>query len=134
MKHGLLVALASLALAGCVAETVEKHPPRRGPVKEVGYIDMGGGRVRYSAEGWSWVLASRRRTAERLMRRNCGDLVPRITDEFTREDADAAYAGEDVTSSLAHGDEHFKIERWVHISYECRAPGAVDVPPMEKPR
>jgi hypothetical protein len=119
--------MTALALAACVAETVERRRPRKGPIKEVGYVDLGGGQVRYSAEGWSWAVASRRRLALKLMSRNCGDLEPRLVDEYVRQDADAAYAGQDITSSLAIGGEHFRIERYVHLSYECRAPGSPEV-------
>jgi len=127
MRRWSPLALAALVLAGCVAETIERRKPRKGPVKEVGYVDFGGGRVRYSAEGWGWIVASRRRLAERLMARNCGkDLEPRVVDEYVRKDADATYAGEDVVASLSHGDEHYVVERYVHVAYECRPPGWVE--------
>ena len=112
-------------LSACVAITVQRHRPRRGPVKEVGYVDYGGGEVRYSAEGWSWIIASRRRTARKLMSINCGpDLAPAITDEYPRMDADAAYNGEDIDASMRTGDEHFHIEHYIHVAYECRPKGA----------
>ena len=42
MKKALL--LCSLALlSACVAETVERRRPRKGPIKIVGFVDMGGG-------------------------------------------------------------------------------------------
>ncbi|MDE2144034.1 MAG: hypothetical protein KGL74_07500 [Elusimicrobia bacterium] len=125
MKRAILLILAASVLSACVAETVERRRPRKGPVKEVGFVDFGGGRVRYSAEGWGWAVASRRRLALKLMARNCGkELTPVITDEYTRQDADAAYAGQDINSSMAIGDNHFNIEHYVHLAYECRVPGA----------
>lgn len=127
MKRAVLLILAAAVLAGCVAETVERRRPRKGPVKEVGFVDFGGGRVRYSAEGWDWVVASRRRLALKLMARNCGkELAPVITDEYTRQDADAPYAGQDINSSMAIGDAHYNIEHYVHLAYECRVPGALE--------
>lgn len=121
MKRAVLLAVAAALLSSCVAITVEKRKPRKGPVKEVGYIDYGGGQVRYSAEGWAWAVASRRKTALRLMKHNCGsELKPEITDEYSRQDADAAYNGEDIDSSMKVGEEHFKIERYIHLAYECR--------------
>jgi hypothetical protein len=121
MKRLAAIALAAALLSSCVAITVEKRKPRKGPVKEVGYIDYGGGQVRYSAEGWAWAVASRRKTALRLMRSNCGsELKPEITDEYSRSDADASYNGEDIDSSMKIGGEHYKIERYTHLSYECR--------------
>jgi hypothetical protein len=116
--------LTAALLSACVAVTVERHHPRKGPIKEVGYIDFGGGEVRYSAEGWKWIVSSRRKTALRLMRRNCGpDLTPMITDEYTRVDADATYNGEDIDASMKMGGEHYQIERYTHLLYECRAAG-----------
>ena len=124
MKRGLALALVAALLSACVAVTVERHHPRKGPIKEVGYIDFGGGEVRYSAEGWKWVVSSRRKTALRLMRRNCGpDLTPAITDEYSRVDADATYNGEDIDASMKMGGDHFQIEHYIHLLYECRAAG-----------
>lgn len=113
--------VAAVLLGGCVAETVERKKPRKGPVKEVGYVDLGGGRVRYSTEGWSWFVSGRRRHALRLMRKNCGkDLEPHIVDEYTRDDADIAYAGDDLGDELNRGSEHYKIAPFQHFMYECR--------------
>ena len=124
MRRVLLLALAAAVLSACVAETVERRRPRRGPVKEVGYVEYGGGQVRYSTEGWSWFVAGRRRMALKLMSRNCGDLAPKITDEYTHLDADAPYSGDDISESMSSGDVHYQIERYVHLAYECRVPGA----------
>lgn len=125
MRRASLLLLAACVLSACVAETVERRRPRKGPVKEVGFVDLGGGRVRYSAEGWAWVVGSRRRLALRLMKRNCGrELVPKIVDEYTRQDADASFAEQDVTSNMDIGAQHYTIEDYVHITYECRDPKA----------
>jgi hypothetical protein len=127
MRRLFCLVATACVLSACVAETVERRHPRHGPIKEVGYVELGGGRVRYSSEGWQWIVASRRRLALKLMSRNCGrDLTPKITDEFTRQDADAPYAGQDITSSLASGNPHYLIERYVHITYECQAAGTTE--------
>jgi hypothetical protein len=124
MRREIALAFAAALLSACVAVTVERRHPRKGPIKEVGYIDYGGGEVRYSSEGWKWIVASRRKTALRLMRRNCGpDLAPAITDEYARVDADAPYSGEDIGSSMSSGGPHYDIERYTHLLYECRAAG-----------
>jgi hypothetical protein len=131
MRRGLaLVLAAAVLLAGCVAETVQRRRPRRGPVKEVGYVDFGGGQVRYSAEGWGWAVASRRKLALKLMSRNCGrDLEPRVTDEYTRQDADAAFNGQGIDASMDIGDnQHYLIEHYVHLTYECVPRGAPPEP------
>jgi hypothetical protein len=123
-----LIALA--LLCGCVAETVERRRPRKGPIKEVAFVDMGGGKVRYSLEGWGWFVSGRRRHALRLMRRNCGKkLAPQILDEYQRQDADIAYAGEDIGTNLDKGMDHFKIAPFEHLLYECRPKGsAIETP------
>jgi hypothetical protein len=124
MKKTLL--LCSLALlSACVAETVERRRPRKGPIKIVGFVDMGGGNVRYSTDGWSWFVAGRRRHSLRLMRKNCGKLLsPQVLDEYLRQDADIAYSGEDISTNLDKGMEHFKIAPFEHLIYECRPKGA----------
>ena len=127
MNRLVLIAISGMILSACVAETVERRRPRKGPIQEVGYVEFGGGRVRYSAEGWSWAVSSRRRTALKLMSRNCGrELSAHVIDEFVRTDADAKYAGEDIAASMSHGDEHFVVEHYVHMSYECRPAGWVE--------
>lgn len=127
-----LFLIVLLPLLGCVAETMERRRPRKGPVREVGYVDYGGGRVRYSTEGWSWFVAGRRRHARRLMRKNCGrELRVEVVDEYLREDADTAYSGDDVTDSLDRGLDHYKIAPFQHYAYECRPQGAP--PPVVTP-
>jgi hypothetical protein len=127
-KAAFLLSLA--LLSACVAETVERRRPRKGPVKAVGFVDMGGGGVRYSTDGWSWFVAGRRRHALRLMRKNCGkELAPQVLDEYLRQDADISYAGDDITTTIDKGMDHFKIAPWEHLTYECRPKGAVVEPP-----
>lgn len=129
MRLAALLA-AAILLSSCVAETVERRHPRKGPIKEVGYIDFGGGSVRYSLNGWSWFVGGRQRDARRRMRKNCGkDLEPKVTDEYARQDADAPYVGDDLAVSIPLGSEHYKIESFVHLVYECRPRGEKETPP-----
>lgn len=129
MRRSALAAVA-LLLSACVAETVERRRPRRGPIKEVGFVEAGGGHVRYSIDGWSWFVSGRRRHALRLMRRNCGkQLAPQVLDEYQRQDADIAFAGEDIATNIDKGLEHFKIAPFQHMVYECRFKGS----PAEAP-
>lgn len=111
-----------VGLSGCVAETVHKTKPRKGPVAAVGYIDLGGGEVRYSTDGWGIAINLRRRSALRMARRVCRgkSLEVRIVDEWTHEDADPIYSGEDLDENLEKGLEHFKVASYHHISYDCR--------------
>ena len=129
MRRLALPLCAAVLLSSCVAESVERRRPRKGPVKEVGYVDYGGGAVRYSLTGWSWFVKGRRRDAKRRMRKNCGkDLEPRVIDEYARTDADAPYVGDEIAISLQLGAEHFKIEPFVHLTYECRPRGEKETP------
>ncbi len=124
MRNALLFVLIA-ALSSCVAETVERRKPRKGPVKEVGFVDMGGGHVRYSTDGWGWFVSGRRRDALRKMRKNCGkELAPQVTDDYHRQDTDISYSGEDVTTNLDKGMEHFKIAPFQHLTYDCKPKGA----------
>lgn len=124
MKKSLIM-LTLCLLSGCVAETVERRRPRKGPIKAVGFVDLGGGNVRYSVDGWKWFVAGRRRHALRLMRKNCGkQLAPQILDEYLRQDADISYSGEDIDTNLDKGMDHFKIAPFEHLIYECRPKGA----------
>lgn len=124
MRKTLLL-LAAALLCSCVAETVERRRPRKGPIKAVGFVDLGGGNMRYSVDGWGWFVAGRRRDALRRMRKNCGKhLAPQILDEYLRQDADISYSGEDITTNLDKGMDHFKIAPFQHMIYECRPKGA----------
>jgi hypothetical protein len=130
--------LAVLAgLSGCVAETVQKRKPRKGPIAAVGYIDTGGGEVRYSTDGWRIAVYLRRRSALHKMRRVCRgkDLEAKIVDEWTHEDADPIYAGEDLDENMERGLEHFKVASYHHISYDCRLKEKpLTKPPQDKPK
>jgi hypothetical protein len=108
-----------MLLAGCVAETVRKNAPRKGPVKAVGYVDMGGGEVRYSTDGWGWFVAGRRRAARALMSHICGKLKPVLTDEFDKEDVDVPYSQDDIAATLQRGAEHFTLAPFTHLVFEC---------------
>lgn len=121
--------LALLLLNGCVAEVVKERRPRKGPVPEVGFVDAGGGEVRYSTQGWGFLVSARRATALERMRHVCGRLKARVTDEFTREDVDVAYAGEDLAASIEHGLNHYNLAPYHHIVFECVLPEK----PLKKP-
>lgn len=109
-----------------MAETVEKQKPRKGPVPEVGYIDTGGGEMRYSADGWSFVVALRRRTALRKARKVCRTkdkaLTMKVTDEWTHQDADPIYSdsGEELDELMQRGLAHYNVAPYHHIVFECQ--------------
>jgi hypothetical protein len=125
-----VLAAAALTLSGCMAEMVEKRRPRKGPVAEVGYIETGGGEVRYSTEGWGLVVKMRRSSAFRRMRRLCKkDLQVKIADEFTRDDVDTPYSGMDIQDTVQRGHQHYNVAPHHHIVFDCvpkpAAPSAV---------
>ena len=105
--------------SGCVAEMVKKERPRKGPVPEVGFVDLGGGEIRYSVEGWRLIVAARGMAANRRMKRVCRGLQPQITDEFTREDVEVPYSGDDLAPNLEKGLEHYNMAPYHHIVFEC---------------
>ncbi|MFA6003320.1 MAG: hypothetical protein WC881_04560 [Elusimicrobiota bacterium] len=134
--HLSVLALAATAvLSGCVAETVRKNTPRKGPVAAVGYVEAGGGEIRYSTEGWSWFVAGRRRDALRRMRRICRPLKSMIVDEAIRQDADVSYSQEDIYVTMDRGSEHFTVAPYVHYLFECVSPssGPVRAIPLAPP-
>jgi hypothetical protein len=130
MAKAVVAALAALIfLSGCVAEVVEKKKPRKGPVPEVGVVDPGGGELRYSEDGWGFVVGMRRSTALRRMRRICGKLMPRVVDDFSRQDVEVPYAGEDLQANIERGLDHYNVAPYHHIVFECITPEA----PLKKP-
>ena len=118
----LALILASLALSGCVTELVEKKRPRKGPVPEVGFVDTGGGEIRYSVEGWGPIVSLRRASAMRRIKRICKRLKLVINDEFTRDDVQVPYSGEDLEDNLRHGIDHYAVAPFHHILFECELP------------
>lgn len=122
MRRFGIILLCSLVSSGCVVETLKKQKPRKGPVAEVGYVDTGGGEVRYSSEGWGLVVSMRRATAMKLVRSTCKPLPFKIDDEFTREDTDASYSGEDLATNLEKGLNQYSVAPYHHIVFECVPP------------
>lgn len=116
------LSLAMLALSGCVTELVEKKRPRKGPVPEVGFVDTGGGEIRYSVEGWGPIVSLRRGSAMRRIRRVCKKLKLVINDEFTRDDVQVPYSGEDLEDNLRRGVDHYAVAPFHHIVFECELP------------
>lgn len=125
MRAGVfLVGMTAMACA-CVAETVERKKPRRSTIPELGFVDPGGGEVRYSSEGWGLVVGTRRMSAKRRMAKTCRPLKPKIVEEFEREDVQVPYAGEDLEQNLEKGLDHYQLAPYHHIVFECV--------PQEKP-
>lgn len=119
------MALASIfvflapAFTGCMTTMVKEQRPRKGPVEEVGYIDRGGGEIKYSPEGWGWAVGMRRRSALRRMRKVCRELEAKITDEFTWEDVEIPYTSGKVEDSVGEGIRHYQFDPYIHIVFEC---------------
>lgn len=114
--------LSTVMISGCVSETVRESKPRKGPVAEVGWVDLGGGEVRYSVDGWGWVVRLRRRSAFHRMNRVCKGLKARMVDEYTHEDVDVPFSSDDLNQHLDHGVEHYKLATYHHMIFECYIP------------
>jgi hypothetical protein len=116
--------LSLLLLSGCVAEMVQKHPPRRSTVPGVGYIELGGGDVRYSVDGWGIVVSMRRHRALSKMRAVCKtkqkDLEPKINDEYTHNDVDSIYSADELDVNLQHGLEQYHVAPYHHLVFDCK--------------
>jgi len=98
---------------------VEKNAPRKGPVPEVGLIETGRGEIRYSVEGWSLVVAARRKTALRKIKNICKGMAFKISDEFTREDVEVPYSQDELDTNLDKGLSHYHVDPFHHIVFEC---------------
>ncbi len=105
--------------AGCTAQMVSKVPPRRGPVPEVGWIDHGRGEVRYAVEGWGWVVAQRRKTALRKIRKFCKGMDYKITEEYVKEDVETPFGSDDLAENLGRGTRHYNVHPFNHLFFEC---------------
>lgn len=99
---------------------VEKRRPRLGPIKEVGYIEKGGGEVKYSTEGWRFFVAGRRRNALLRMRRLCRPLQAVIIEEFIRQDVEVPYSQDDIEQNLDKGLSHYTVAPYQHVIFECQ--------------
>jgi len=122
-----------LFFSGCVSETVSRNRPRRGPVAEVGWLEPGGGEVKYSNEGWKLWVKGRRASALRRMRRICRPLKAKIIDEFTRQDVQVPYSSEDIDVNLDRGLDHYTVAPYEHIVFECYDPKAGPAPSLPRP-
>ena len=114
-----LVLTAALGNWGCMTEMVERRASRKGPVPEVGYIDLGKGEIKYSTESYGWVVALRRRSAMRRIRKACKPLKAAVTDEFEREDAEVTYSGDGIEESMNSGLAHYRVHPFMHLVFEC---------------
>jgi hypothetical protein len=99
---------------------IERRKPRKGPIEEVGYIEMGGGEVKYSIEGWRPFVASRRRNALWRMKRVCRPLKAVITDEFIRQGVAVPYSQDDLEQNIGKGIDHYTVAPFQHIVFECQ--------------
>lgn len=119
MPRALLL-LAAFLISGCgVSETVTKRRPRKGPVQEVGWVELGGGEVKYSMDGWKLWVRGRRASALRRMRRICRPLKAVVIDEFTRQDVQVPYSSEDIQVNVDRGLDHYTVAPYEHIVFEC---------------
>ena len=114
--------LLVMSAAGCMVYTVKETPPRKGPVPEVGYIDKGSGEIKYSPEGWSWIIKWRRRRALKKIGKLCQGLDYKITDEYAWEDVETPYGKMDIDEHMGKGMKHYNVDTYIHIEYECQPP------------
>ncbi|MBI5243307.1 MAG: hypothetical protein HY922_06405 [Elusimicrobia bacterium] len=118
-----------LAFLGCRAVVVELRRAVKGPVAEVGYIDPGGGHVRYALRGAAFFVSQRRKDALKLAGRHCGgpkggskDGAVKIVKEWAQEDNETPYNAEDLEASLRYNLDHYRVEPYQHLLFECVRP------------
>lgn len=116
------LAAAALAMWGCVAELKQTRKRVRGPVPEVGLIDPGAGDVRYALKGPELLVRRRRADAFKKMAKYCGgEGLFRVTEELTRDDVETPYHTTDLDPDKLMGQDHYKVEPYRHIRFECEA-------------
>jgi hypothetical protein len=94
----------------------------KGPVAEVGWIDPGGGHVRWPTRGGGFLVRLRRSDALKRARAHCGAVPVQVVREWTQDDVDTAYAGDDLSESMRYGLDHYKVESYRHLEFKCARP------------
>jgi len=118
-----LIIAAVLTLQGCVAQLKETRKRSKGPVPEVGLIDPGAGDARYALKGPGFLVRKRRTDAFKKMAKYCGgETLLRVTEEFTSDDNETPYNSLDLDPENLLGKEHYKVEAYRHLRFECKAP------------
>ena len=119
MRDVILPILVAACLTAC-AEMVEFREVRRGPVPEVGAIQRAAGHVRYALRGPKSVVRRRKKSAYKKMAKACGgEKLFRVKKQYTSEDAETSYKAEDLDADRIISDEHYKVESYRHILFEC---------------
>lgn len=117
---GPLLAAAVLVLAGCRAVVVELRKPVKGPVAEVGFIDPGGGHVRYALRGGRVMSGARRRDALRRAGRHCGGLMNvKLVKEWRQDDVETPYNADELEAALKLDLDHYRMEPYQHLLFDC---------------
>ncbi|MBI5625018.1 MAG: hypothetical protein HY924_14675 [Elusimicrobia bacterium] len=120
--YNLSTAALLLTGCGCMSQLVETHPPRKGTVPGVDWVDFGRGEFKYALDSWGWVTRLRRRAAVRRVRRFCGKQGYRVVREYEKDEMAVPYAGSDVGADLASGSAHYRVHPFQHVVFECSAP------------
>ncbi|MFA6093053.1 MAG: hypothetical protein WCU88_07050 [Elusimicrobiota bacterium] len=118
MKRLVIPALA-MVICGCRASVVELRKAQKGPVPEVGYIDPGGGQLRWALKGGSLLQRQRRKNALKRAALHCAGAEVKVKREWTQEDAETSYQAEDLAESVRLGLEHYRVEPYMHLEFEC---------------
>jgi len=114
------VLAAAVLLSGCRAAVVELRRPVKGPVAEVGYIDPGGGHVRYALRGAKFLVNQRRRDALKRAGRHCdGGMNVRLVKEWRQDDVETPYNGDELEAALKLDLDHYRLEPYQHLLFDC---------------
>lgn len=84
--------------------------------------------MRYALRGAAFLVRQRRAHALRLAKRRCAALnapqkasAPafKIVKEWSQEDSETPYNAEELDVSLKNGLEHYRVEPYRHLLFEC---------------
>lgn len=121
MTRAVLLSLAACLLAACGAAMVQTRKRVKGPVPEVGWLDPGGGDVRYLATGGGWMEKRRREDAVGKIAEYCGGAGNfKIVDEVEKVEQEDPYNKDAIEDTIGSGGKHYEERRYHHVYFECK--------------
>ena len=122
LTRGFAAAVLVLA-AGCDATLTVTRKRVKGPVAEVGLIDAGAGRTRWALKGPGWLVARRRRRAQKLAADFCGgETLWKGISEKNEELAVTRYTEDDLDAEKFTERGHYKVDEYRVMEFECIKP------------
>lgn len=108
------LAVSCLA-CGCQAMLVESRPRRQAGAA----MEPGGGEVKYSLDGWAWLVRSRAEDARARMESACKPGTVKVLEEVDRETQEAQFAPGELAENVASGAGQYRGAPYRHVYFEC---------------